>query len=412
VETRADRLARRLARRTSSGRYIAEVDGLRFLAIALVVLFHSQMRVGEVFGGEVGAIPPAGNLVDVAFAQGRFGVHLFFVISGFILGLPFAAHHLAGARPVRLGAFYLRRLTRLEPPYLIALTIFFVLAVSAGGWSLWLDHRDVLVPRFGAGLVYAHGLFFQGELNPILPPSWSLEVEVQFYLLAPVLALVFTVRDRRARRALIVGGAAASAIAQWYMLEVAGFLPPTLLSYLQFFLVGFLLADVFLLEWNQRPTEHRSWDAIGLIAIVILLVGPPLALGERVQWIHQLFVMPALFGVAFCAAFRGPRMRTILTYRWIAVIGGMCYSIYLLHTPLMAMLAPHTARIGGAGYGTANVLVQFVVLGGIVLVVSAAFFAFVERPCMDPRWPSRFAARLRRLAQGSSEAERSPAASG
>jgi peptidoglycan/LPS O-acetylase OafA/YrhL len=42
-----------------------------------------------------------------------------------------------------------------------------------------------------------------------------------------------------------------------------------------------------------------------------------------------------------------------------------------------------------------NVLVQFLVLGGISLLVSAVFFAFVERPCMDPRWPTRLATWLR-----------------
>jgi hypothetical protein len=56
----------------------------------------------------------------------------------------------------------------------------------------------------------------------------------------------------------------------------------------------------------------------------------------------------------------------------------------------MAMLAPHTAGIG-RGWGTVNVIVQFLVLGGISLLVSAVFFALVERPCMDPQWPSRLA---------------------
>jgi peptidoglycan/LPS O-acetylase OafA/YrhL len=86
VETRGDRLARRLSRRTTSGRYIAEIDGLRFVAIAMVVLFHAQLRLNEAFGAQVGPPPAPHNLGDVAIAQGRFGVHLFFVISGFILG--------------------------------------------------------------------------------------------------------------------------------------------------------------------------------------------------------------------------------------------------------------------------------------------------------------------------------------
>jgi peptidoglycan/LPS O-acetylase OafA/YrhL len=386
-----DRLAGRLTRRTSSGRYIAEIDGLRFVAIAMVVLFHSQLRLFEASGGEIGESPPLHNTFDLSIAQGRFGVHLFFIISGFILALPFAAERLAGARPVRLKAFYLRRLTRLEPPYFVVLTVYFLLGSTTHLWKLWSDYHDTLLPRFGAGLVYAHGLLFRGN-NPILPPTWSLEIEVQFYLLVPLLALVFTIKRTAQRRALMIGGAAFAAIVQWVMLESLGVLPPILLSYLQFFLVGFLLADVFLLEWHEQPSQRWTWDAIGLAALLIVFIGPP-PLHERILWAHQLVLLPCLFVCLFCAAFRGPRIRSLLTFRWIAIVGGMCYSIYLLHTPLMAMLAPHTAGIGER-WGTLNVVVQFLVLGGIALLVSGLFFIFVERPCMDPHWLSRFVARV------------------
>jgi peptidoglycan/LPS O-acetylase OafA/YrhL len=388
VEGWRDRLAGRLTRRTSSGHYIAEIDGLRFVAIAMVVLFHSQLRLFEASGGEIGESPSPHNVFDLSIAQGRFGVHLFFIISGFILALPFAAERLAGARPVRLKAFYLRRLTRLEPPYFLVLTLYFLLGSTTHLWKLWSDYHDTLLPRFGAGLVYAHGFLFR-ENNPILPPTWSLEIEVQFYLLVPLLALVFTIQPAARRRALMVGGAVVAAIFQWFMFETVGALPPILLSYLQFFLVGFLLADVFLLEWHQRPSQGWTWDAIGLAALLIVFIGPP-PLHERILMAHQLVLLPCLFACVFCAAFRGPRLRSLLTFRWIAIVGGMCYSIYLLHTPLMAMLAPYTAGIGG-GWGTVNVIVQFLFLGGISLLVSAIFFAFVERPCMDPQWPRRFA---------------------
>ncbi len=361
----------------------------------MVVLFHAQLRLNEAFGASVGPAPAPHNLVDVAIAQGRFGVHLFFVISGFILGLPFAAERLAGARKVRLKAFYLRRLTRLEPPYIVALTLFLVLGATTNLWSLWTDYQDTLVHRFGSGLVYSHGLLFGGEHNPVLPPTWSLEVEIQFYLLAPALALVFAIRDVRVRRAVIIGAAGLAAFAQWWMLERVEVLPPTLLSYLQFFFVGFLLADIFLLDWGEQPVARRSWDAIGAIAWMIVFIGPPLVLGDRALWMYQLVILPILFAFAICATFRGPILRTILTRRWIALIGGMCYSVYLLHTPLMAVLAPHTRSLGGQAYGTVNVLVQFAVLGTFALLVSAIFFAFVERPCMEPAWPARLGARIR-----------------
>jgi hypothetical protein len=59
------------------------------------------------------------------------------------------------------------------------------------------------------------------------------------------------------------------------MLESVGVLPPVLHSYLQFFLVRFLLADVFLLEWHQEPSRGWTWDAIGLTALLIVFIGPP-----------------------------------------------------------------------------------------------------------------------------------------
>ena len=367
------------------------------MAIAMVVLFHSQLRLFEASGGEIGVAPTAHNVFDLFIAQGRFGVHLFFIISGFILGLPFAAEKLSGTRPVRLKAFYLRRVTRLEPPYILALTLFFILGSTTHLWRLWSEYHDTLLPRFGAGLVYSHGFLFGGGHNPILPPSWSLEVEIQFYLLAPALALVFTIQNRRVRRAVILAGALFASALQWVMLETIGSLPPILPSYLQFFLVGFLLADVFLVDWREEASRRWTWDAIGALAWLIVFVGPP-PLHERILWAHQILVLPGLFALAFCAVFRGPRIGSLLTVRWIAIIGGMCYSIYLLHTPMMAILAPYTTSIG-FGSRTMNVLVQFVVLGSIALVVSAIFFAFVERPCMDPRWPARLATRVRSLAR-------------
>ena len=96
------------------------------------------------------------------------GVLLFFTISGFILGLPFARQYLVAARPVSFG-FYRRRVTRLEPPYLISMLLLFamgiVLVVSVLGtisifWRacsmciMWFTERNppsTSPPEFGGG---------------------------------------------------------------------------------------------------------------------------------------------------------------------------------------------------------------------------------------------------------------------
>jgi len=98
------RILRGLSRETTSGRFIPEMDGLRFAAIAMVVLFHlNGYLTAKTTFYERASIAP-GWLCRVALL-GSHGVELFFVISGFILALPFAAYHLAGAPVVSLRKY-------------------------------------------------------------------------------------------------------------------------------------------------------------------------------------------------------------------------------------------------------------------------------------------------------------------
>ncbi|HEY4780476.1 MAG TPA: acyltransferase family protein, partial [Chthoniobacterales bacterium] len=121
-----------ISRETSSGRFIPEMDGLRFAAIGMVILFHLNAYLTAKSPFYSTAPPDSDWLAQTALVGFR-GVELFFVISGFILGLPFAAHYLKGAAPVNLRKYYLRRLTRLEPPYIVALLVLLVLNAAIKG---------------------------------------------------------------------------------------------------------------------------------------------------------------------------------------------------------------------------------------------------------------------------------------
>jgi peptidoglycan/LPS O-acetylase OafA/YrhL len=176
---------RRLGRVITRGRrFIPEVDGLRFVAISAVVLYHlSQHTLTRHMAGA--SVQPEESWLPKLLDLGRYGVRLFFVLSGFLLALPFAKWRLGLGDKPSLRAYYLRRLTRLEPPYMVAMLLLFVgppLVANwiSNGWSLW--------PNLLASLVYQHNLIF-GEMSPINPVTWSLEIEVQFYMLAPALAV-------------------------------------------------------------------------------------------------------------------------------------------------------------------------------------------------------------------------------
>ena len=165
------RLLARLSRETSSGRFIPEMDGLRFVAIGMVVIFHLNSYLLASLH-DSGSLPRSDWLRPIALVGFR-GVELFFVISGFLLGLPFAAHHLKNASPVSLRKYYLRRLTRLEPPYIVAMLGLFAVAVSIQGKT-----AANLYPHLAASLFYLHNLIF-GSPSPAMGVAWSLEVEVR-----------------------------------------------------------------------------------------------------------------------------------------------------------------------------------------------------------------------------------------
>ena len=378
-------LLARLARRTSTGRFIPEIDGLRFVSIALVVLFHLAGYVALRHGF---AIESGGtNGIFRVLSHGHYGVQIFFAISGFVLGLPFAAQRLGGGRPVRLRPYFLRRLTRLEPPYVVSMLALFPAVVLMTGTP-----PARLLPHLLASLAYVHNLVF-GEGSLLNSVAWSLEIEVQFYILAPLLAAAaFRARRAALRRALIAAACLAAVTLQLTLMR--GMDALTLASFIQFFGVGFLLADLYTTDWKDASPRPRAWDALWLACWPLLF-----AAWEAPAAVREI-AFPALIFAVFAASLRGRLSRAAMSNPWVVTIGGMCYTIYLLHYPLISLLGRVTARVGGQGAAGTHLLLQAVLVLPPLLVACAVYFALVERPCMDPAWPAKvrawFAARLGR----------------
>ena len=338
-----------ISRETSSGRFIPEMDGLRFMAIGMVILFHLN---GYLFAKSPlyhVALPNNDWLAQTALVGFR-GVELFFVISGFILGLPFAARYLKGTTPVNLRKYYLRRLTRLEPPYIIALLLLFFLAVAFKG-----KPPVSFYPHLGASLFYLHSLVY-GTLSPAMGVAWSLEIEVQFYMLVPLLTLFFAIKSPAIRRSSMVILILAVLAAQALFLHHTPRASLSILAYVQFFLIGFLLADVFLANWDEAPQRNLAWDLVALAGWPLLFV----ILHSHIL-AHWLF--PAWIFLLYCAAFRGTFFNRFFSNRWITAIGGMCYSIYLLHYEVISAVGRHTMRLGESAPCWLYLSLQLVLVG-------------------------------------------------
>jgi peptidoglycan/LPS O-acetylase OafA/YrhL len=336
------------------------------MAIASVVLYHFSGFVQPGPGPEPGALQAIAE-------HGYRGVNLFYVISGFILGLPFADHRLRGRPPVLIGRYFLRRLTRLEPPYLLNLLICFALLVANGSTAA------ALLPHFTASALYVHNFWFgdQGLINPV---AWSLEVEVQFYCLAPLLAMLFSIRSKSRRRALLAGLTLVIGIVQLLFWDAAPRIKLSLLYAIQFFLAGFLLSDVYLLDRADKARRWH-WDLAAVGGWLLLF-----ALPDRAIWV----AFPFLAIAVYLAAFRGVWMNRIFRNNFLVTCGGMCYTIYLFHYVLLQQL-----NLGaGASRGHAAGLQAFFYFPALVLV-SYAYFVCIERPCMAKDWPQRALAWVR-----------------
>ena len=220
--------------------------------------------------------------------------------------------------------------------------------------------------------------------------AWSLEIEVQFYLLVPLLTLLFAVQSTWLRRGAMLGLIVLALVLQSLFLHGSPRAALSILGYVQFFLVGFLLADVFLVSWHEAPRRSLLWDAVALAGwpgLFVVLQHPRLT-----QW-----AFPALVLLLYVAAFRGRLMNWFFSNRWITAIGGMCYSIYLIHYEVISAVGRLTKRLSEGLPYWAHLSVQVVIAGAAVLMVCGSYFVLLEKPCMRRDWPQRLSVRVRGL---------------
>ncbi len=162
-------------------KYYAELDVARATAITLVMLFH--------FNEQIFHLPKNSFLAQLA-AWGYHGVDLFFALSGFLIGGQIIEEALKGTFSFK--KFYLKRFWRIVPPYYAAITAF-VVFYSLGTNQFILNNKKLLQDFI------IHIFYLQDYIRPIMYGGlyWSLAVEEQFYIIAPILVFLLIKLGRR-----------------------------------------------------------------------------------------------------------------------------------------------------------------------------------------------------------------------
>ncbi|WP_457583488.1 acyltransferase family protein [Ensifer canadensis] len=331
--------------------YRPEIDGLRALAVAPVLLFHAG------FG-----------LLGGGFA----GVDVFFVISGFLITS--IIHREIREGTFSIVSFYERRARRLAPALLLVCAVCVPFAV------MWMLPQEL--NNFGKSLVavnlFASNFHFWGqtgyfepstELMPLLH-TWSLAVEEQFYVVFPVLLLAL----RRFSTATVLKVVLASIVLSFAAAQVLALVDPAANFYLlpsRFWELGagavLALGGVDRLPFSKGRRELLA--GVGLFAIIASYI-----LVEQAPAYPGWATVPVVVGTALILAFaRGDTLAgKLLSVRPLVAIGLISYSLYLWHQPVFAFARLRAIdEIPAAGY---------VALIALCVVLAAFTWRFVEQP--------------------------------
>ena len=284
--------------------YQPALDGVRALAVLAVLLFHA--KVPGVPGGFV-------------------GVDVFFVLSGYLIATILQQEYRTRGTSDLIG-FYRRRLRRLYP----ALIVFLLAYLLAAG----LLFPRVPAEKHGRDALFAvfYAADYAGALGmplSVLKHTWSLAVEVQFYLLWPLLFVAL--RRRREATAILVAALLYVAITGWRWWGFFNFpdgwdIYGRADTHATGLVLGCLLA-----AWGG--TLHRRFAVLGLLLLALALA--------RFQWREAA---TALFG--FTLAEVGAALVILSRPAWLgaaplAWLGRMSYGLYLWHYPVMRAMRDH-----------------------------------------------------------------------
>ncbi|OXR48704.1 acyltransferase [Pusillimonas sp. T2] len=337
--------------------YRPDIQGLRALAVLAVILFH--------YGGTL-------------LPGGFVGVDVFLVISGYLITqqIQFRKGAIQGTLTSFLGRFYLGRIRRIVPAYffmLATVTILAKLLFTNSDFTYFVASLKSAVLFFSNSYFANFGDYFAPTTaeQPLLH-TWSLAVEMQFYMLLPIALLL--IPDRYIKQSILFISMVLILVAEW-QLRVMDHRQVTyyaLYSRVPEFLAGAYLAISSIgLRWSTTVANIAFWAGASLIVgSLIVLDGASLFPG--------LLSLPAVVGAGLIISASRSSFSAFLCSPLMVWTGFLSYSLYLWHWPVLALIRYYT---GAVSLGLQETLVFIIA----TLLLACVSFYFVEEPARKLR---------------------------
>lgn len=357
------------------GAKLACLDGLRGLAIVLVILFHLRCRMLIEPGHESMA------RLLAPFQYGNSGVHLFLVLSGFCLTYSRIRREQSGRRQ-GYRSYLAARWRRIAPPYYAAMALYLAIPMAALLLGRESSQEHVLnLRQIGVHLLFVHGLWAD-TIHAISTPFWSLSLEFQFYLLLP---LLYPAMRRFGGLAVVLGVAAASVA--WRLILAwsfpgsehltQGFFPGRLTE----FALGMLVAI-----WYGGTTtgRERPWRlAAGLVLLGLAIAMTACEFKGAADYAYGLGYA-ALLAATLCSSDRGAALGRFSEKSGIVRLGTISYSLYLTHTLFLERGLKLFSRLAGRPPGPWADGAASVAILGLAIAMGWLFYELVERHFAHP----------------------------
>ncbi len=353
-------------RELSDSRFqIDALDGLRGLAVLMVFVSHASKNHMNLLPG-----------LDLS-GIGKSGVYLFFLLSSFLLTLPFLVKGKAAFTFRPMTNYFLRRFLRIYP-----LFIFYLLTCILG---TWLVVRFQIVTPLG-GIPFALSwseLWDHLLLQKGYSVTWSIPVEFRYYFVLPLVAALY-VFIGKARLWLSLGfSALLIAATQFFWPQSSVPLnSPYLGPYLCIFLMGATLAVVY--HWWHRSSWQSSlsvrWliEGGGWISLVVIALMTPLVISLWMQqeipdtYFHRQFLLYGLLWSMVLLACVGGRgvLAKVFSLPVLRYLGFISFSLYLFHITAIKLFATFAPELPGVAW---LALIMSIIIAHLT-------WTFIEKP--------------------------------